>query len=159
MKKIVTLTGHKDCGKVKIAEELSKNSDVYYLKPYTDRPVPNGVYEEMIGDYHFIDKEELDQMIKDDKLLSCTTLNGHRYCFFESQLEEGYNIMIVDDYALVDVQNRYNGELYSVKVFSDKQTESDRVGVYVYNHEFDEVFNYDTGDISELEWRIGYDCD
>lgn len=152
MKKIVTITGHKNSGKVNVASKLCENSEVYFIKPYTDSEI-------VTGDFHFVSKNELDQKIKDDELLSCTTINGHRYCFFKSQLQVGFNVMIVDDYALVDVQNRWGGEIYSIKVWNDNQEDSDRVGVYLYNHEFDEVFHYGVDDIEDLEWRIGYDFD
>ena len=148
MKKIVTITGHRNSGKVNLASKLSENSEVYFIKPYTDSDI-------VTGDFNYVSKSKLDQMIKDEELLSCTRINEHRYCFFKSQLQNGYNIMIVDDYALVDVRSRWNGSIYSIKVWNENQDDSDRVGVYLYDHEFDEVFKYGLDDVDELEWRIG----
>lgn len=150
--KIVTLTGSKNCGKDVIAEKLSENSDVVYLKPYTDKKPLSSA--ELIVGYNVVSKNELDQMIKDNEVLSITRVNGHRWVYFKFQLTEAYNIMIVDDYGVCDVRTNWNGDLYSVKVVSKNMQDSDRVGVYLYNHDFDEVFDYDSDDFDELEARI-----
>ena len=158
MKRIITLTGHKNCGKLEIAMDLAKNSDVHYIKPYSDRKYPIGEIPERYGDFHVVSSDKLDKMIESDELLCMSVINDNRYCFFKSQLQEGYNVLIVDDYALADMRGKYD-DIYSVKVKSKNQKDSSRVGVYLYDHEFNEVFNYDTDDVSELEWRIGYDCE
>ncbi len=159
MKKIITLTGHKYSGKYKLANELANNSDVVFITPYTDKQIPIGEIAEMYGEYHYVPKEYLDHLIEEENLLSMTIINGTRYCFFECQLQNGFNILIVDDYGVVDIQNNWNGELYSVKVWSDKEEESERVGKFLYNHDFDEIFHYGVDDVSELEWRLSYDFD
>ena len=97
-------------------------------------------------------------MIQTEKVISITTIEHkgelHRYVFFESQLTAPYNVLIVDDYALVDFRSNWKGKLFTIRVKSKNQIESDRVGEYFYEHEFDEVFNYGIDDFDELEAKI-----
>lgn len=151
MKKIVTLTGSKNTPKIYIASKLSENSDVAYIKPYTDKEDLSSAELEM--EYHQVSVEEMDILLQSDDLLSCTRINGNRWAYFKSQLTHAYNVLIVDDYGLCDLRDVYDN-IYSIKVVSKNMKPSDRVGVYLYNHEFDEVFDYDTGDLYELEARM-----
>lgn len=160
-KTVVTLTGHKHSGKDYVAERLAMNSAVKYIKPYTDkgnRHLRENEIPEEYGGYHFVTKEELDLMIQTEKVISITTIEHkgelHRYVFFESQLTAPYNVLIVDDYALVDFRSNWKGKLFTIRVKSKNQIESDRVGEYFYEHEFDEVFNYGIDDFDELEAKI-----
>jgi hypothetical protein len=151
MKKIITLTGHKDCKKDLLAEDLAKNSAVGVIPPYTDKKLPIS----LTMDYIEVSKEKLDELIEKNEVLSETMIDGNRYVYFTSQLEYDYNILIVDDYALVDVKEHYpDKEIYLIKVYHENQKDSDRVGVYMYDHEFDKVFHYGTDDFGELEWEI-----
>ena len=155
---IITLTGHKNCGSDKIAERFAENSEAQWIQPYTDAPVPSiEPISQKHGDwYHYVSKERLDKMIEKQEVLCCTRIKGHRYVFFKAQLTAKYNVMIVDDYALIDVQDHYKGKIYTIKVKSNNQIESDRIGEYYYDHEFDEVFHYDYDSYDELEARISY---
>ena len=156
LNKVITLTGHKNCGKYNVAMDLAENSDVAFIKPYTDREIPLDDIPEEYGDFHYVSKDTLDLMIEDDEVLSSTMIDGNRYVFFKFQLTAQYNVLIADDYGVVDIKSNW-GDVYSVKVYSDKQIDSDRVGVYLYDHEFDEIFHYGLDDVDELEWRIGSD--
>ena len=149
--KIVSLTGV-GTGVNYVAEKLAENSDVVYLKPYTDKPKLSSA--ENLMDYHQISKDEMDIMIQNESVLCMTKINGHRWVYFEFQLKEAYNILITDDYSLVDLRDNYGGDLYTVKVATEENLKSKRIGVYLYNHEFDEVFDYKTDDIDELGARI-----
>lgn len=153
---ILTLTGHKNSGKEMIADNFTKNSNVAYITPYTDKPLDDGEIPEAHGDFHYVSKEKLDKIIEHQKVICCTRINGYRYVFFEKQLTAPYNVMILDDYALVDVKSRWKGRIYSVKVRSENEIQSDRVGEYYFDHEFDEVFNYGVDDFDELEARVSY---
>ena len=157
MKKIITLTGHKHCGKYLVACKLADNSDVAFIKPYTDKETSPSDGEDF--DFHYVSKDTLDDLIERETVLSSTTINGNRYVFFECQLEKPYNVLIADDYAVVDIQDKFKQNVYSIKVWNEMQVESERVGKYLYNHEFDEVFHYGVDDIDELIWRIEYDFD
>ena len=150
MNNIVSLTGHKNSGKVSVGLDLAKNSAVEFVKAYTDRP-SNDMW---IDCYHFVSPEKLDALIEERDVLYKSMVDGHRYVFFKDQLTAPYNVLILDDYGVADLQGKYSNYFYSVKVVSKNQKDSDRVGVYLYNHEFDEVFDYDTDEIEDLEARI-----
>ena len=156
MKMIITLTGHKHCGKEYIAEKFGMNADARVVTPYTDKPVTSDVEQSSYFDYHFVSRDKLDKMIENGSVLCSTIINGNRYVFFEWQLIVPYNVLIVDDYQLVDLQSNWKGKIYTIKVISKNQVESDRIGEYYYNHEFDEVFDYDMDSYDELEARISY---
>ena len=159
MKKIISITGAKNSGKLNLAMDLAENSDVEFITPYTDREIPIHELAEKYGDYHYVSKGTLDLMIKSEKVISSTTIDGDRFIFFEFQLTDGYNLLILDDYALADLRTNYKCKLYSIKVWSKKQENSDRVGVYLYNHEFDAVFEYGIDNVEELEWSIENDLE
>ena len=153
LNKIITLTGHKNCGKELIARRLAYNSDIQYVRPYTDKKVTIRADEYDLGDLNYVSKKKLDEMIEEEEVLSITTINGTRYVFFKSQLTEAYNVLIADDYAVMDIKGKWKN-IYTVKVYGHMQSDSDRVGEYLYDHEFDEVFNYDEDDLEMLEVRI-----
>lgn len=153
MKKIISLTGAKHSGKLNLAMDLAKNSDVVFIRPYTDREVPLSDIAWDFCEFHYVSKETLDLMIKSEKVLSTTTINGDRFVFFEFQLTEAYNVMILDDYAVCEVKDNYK-DVFTVKVHSDKEEKSDRVGEYLFDHEFNQVFYYGIDDIDVLEWVI-----
>lgn len=154
--KIITLTGGKNTKKEVLAYRLAKNSDVSYIKPYTDREVSDDVDESELNGYNYVSKDTLDTMIEEDEVLCSRIINGNRYVFFKSQLIHDYNVMIVDDYALVDLQSNWKEDLYSIKVKSNNEKASNRIDTYLYDHEFDKVYNIDTDDFDALEWGIGY---
>ena len=154
--KIITLTGGKNTKKEVLAYRLAKNSDVSYIKPYTDREVSDDVDESELNGYNYVSKDTLDTMIEEDEVLCSRTINGNRYVFFKSQLIHDYNVMIVDDYALVDLQSNWKEDLYSIKVKSNNEKASNRIDTYLYDHEFDKVYNIDTDDFDALEWGIWY---
>lgn len=152
---IITLTGHKNTKKDYIANKLCENSEVHYIKPYCDCEVTLRDDTNAYYDYHQVSKEKLDSMIKEYEVISIREINGIRFVFFEFQLDEGYNVMIVDDYSLMDVRANYpTDELFAIKLKSDDEVKSDRVDVYLYDHEFDEVFDVDYGDLDLLEVKI-----
>ena len=159
MRKIITLTGHRYCGKVSVAIKLSRNSDMEIVHPVTDKPIPKERTDYYGDEYAHVSKERMDELIATEHLLSQTVIDGYRYCFFEFQLKAPYNIMILDDDALVQTKENYDGDVYSIKVWSDNEKKSKRVGESVQDYEFDEIFHYKVDDVEELEWRIGYDLD
>lgn len=150
MNNIISLTGAKNSGQLKLAFDLAKNSAVGFVKPYTDRPF-NSIWSDC---YYFLSKEDLDTMIGEKEVLYQSIINGHRYVFFKEQLTETYNILILDDYGVAELSTKYSNDIYSIKVVSANEKNSTRVGVYLYNHEFDKVFDYDNDSVEELEWEI-----
>lgn len=154
-KKIIALSGHKYCGKVSVAIELAKNSDIEFIHPVTDKQTEN--HSDYYGDeYTHISKEKMNELVNSGKLLSMTVVGGYRYCFFDFQLKSEYSVMIVDDDALMQIIENFDGKLFTVRVYSDNEVKTDRVGNYT---KYDETFHYKVDDVSELEWRIGYEFD
>ena len=152
MKKIVTITGHKYTRKDTIATELAKNSEVEFVHPYTERDVVvDSGYD---SEYHIVLPSTLDKMIKDEKVLAITTVNDCRYVFFEFQFIKPYSVIIADDYAVIDIKKNWNGEVFTIRAVSDNEEQSDRVGEYLFKHEFDAIFDYARDDIHELEAEL-----
>lgn len=150
MRNIVSLTGHKNSGKLEVAWDLSKNSDVAFVKPFTDRPI-----HDLWSDcYNFVSKERLDELIESLEVLYSSKIGDYRYVFFKNQLVKDYNVLILDDYGVAELKNKYHKYFYSIKIVSQNQRDSERVGVYLYNHEFDKVFDYDNDYIGDLEADI-----
>lgn len=153
-KKIVTLTGHKFTKKTIVASRLANNSDVEYIKPYTDREIPKWMVEYEIEDLHFVLPSVLDKMIEEEDVLTMKTINGNRYVIFKFQMVAPYNVVIVDDYGVLDIESEWDGEVYTIRLVSDNEKQSDRVGEYLFKHEFDLVFDYNKDDFDELESKI-----
>lgn len=155
MKKIITLSGHKYCGKVSVAIELAKNSDMEFIHPVTDKPSQQTDY---YGDeYTHISKERMNELVNSGKLLSMTVVDKYRYCFFDFQLKSEYTLMIVDDDALSQIIENFDGKVFAIRVYSDNEVKTDRVGSN--DDIYDELFHFKVDDLSELEWRIGYEFD
>ena len=156
MKKIVTITGHKHTKKGIIATKLAQNSDVEYVRPYTARDLPKGLPHSLEAEYNIVLPSVLDDMMKTEKVLSVTEINGHKYVYFEFQFVKPYSVVIADDYAVVSIKDNWEwGDVFTIRLVSDNEVQSDRVGEYLYKHEFDVVFDVDRDDIYELEHLIG----
>lgn len=147
---IVTITGAKNSGQLDVALKLAENTAVNFVKCYTDRERNHLLWEDC---YIFVSKEELDTLLDEREVLYQTVLNGDRYVFFKDQVTHEYNVLIVDDYGVVELM-KYRPYFYSIKVVSSNEKPSSRVGVYLYNHEFDRLFQYGVEDIEDLEADI-----
>ena len=157
MDKLITLTGHKNSKKDWVARKLVENSDIEWITPFTDKKKDIGKDSEECGGYHFISKERMDEKLREEEWISKITVNGNRYVYFKSQLTADYIVLIVDDYGLMELfESIPRNNLYTVKVKSKDQIESDRVDSYLFDHEFDMTFDVDNGDINELEAHICY---
>ena len=157
MDRLITLTGHKNTKKDWVAGKLAENSDIEWIKPFTDKKKDIGKDSEECGGYHFISKEQMDEKLRDEEYIAKVTVNGNRYVYFKSQLTYDFIVLIADDYMLMELfQSIPRNNLYTVKVKAKDQIESDRVDSYLFDHEFDKIFDVDHGDIDELEAHICY---
>ena len=154
MKTIITLTGHKEVKKDYIANKLAENSDVGFVRPYTDIDTPFLEEDGKQWEYNVVLPSVLDDMVSEEEVLCYGEINGQRYVFFQFQLVHDYNVLIVDDYYLYDLKNKWDGAIYSVKLVQKDQVESERVGVIYKDEDFDMVFDVDRDDIFELEARL-----
>lgn len=143
MKKIITLTGAKNSPVDTVALKLSRNENVDYILPYTDN-----VHADYDMGYHIVSKASLENMIETDYVLQVTRLNGHTYAHFKFQLVNDYNILIVDDYGLQQVEKNWNGKLSAVYVTGGET--SDRVGV-MFGQEY---YNYIIVKDTDLDYLI-----
>ena len=92
MNKVLTLTGYKNCGKYNLAMDLAKNSDIEFIKPYTDKEIPLDDLPEKFGDFHYVSKDTLDMMIEDDEVLSSTMINGDLGYVAENSVPKGIEV-------------------------------------------------------------------
>ena len=152
--KIITVTGHKNCGKDIIAQRLSKYENVSYIKPYTDRELPQNAEPIDLEKYHYVLPTVMEDLLRDEKVLAMTEVNGHLYVFFEFQMRDEYNVLIADDYAVISIKDNFDGRVITVRVVSENETESDRVGEYLYAHEFDYFIDYDKYDLDDLRGLV-----
>ena len=145
MTKIIVLNGEKYTDKISVALRLASNSDVEYSVPYSTKDDPN---------YEYMRKKELLELIKQDTPLMTTHLKGEIYVYLKSQFTADYCVVIADDYALIELQNTWKGDIITVRLISEKSEKSERSNVYLYNHDFDIVFDFDNDDFHMLEAMI-----
>ena len=151
--KIITITGHKNCRKEFLVADLSKEDGVQYVKPYTNRevlPYLDETYKDM---WNCIPTDELSDKAMFEKVLAKTEINGHLYMFFDSQMTAPVNIVFADDYAVASIKENWDN-VVTVRVVADDEIQSDRVGEYLYQHEFDYVFDYDKDNYQELKEKL-----
>lgn len=98
--KILLILGKSGSGKTTIAEGLCKDKDKYhFIDSYTDRP-KRDVNE---TGHTFVDRGQMDVLLKGDDVVASTEINGKRYCTIKSQFDENrVNVYIVDLYGIND---------------------------------------------------------
>ena len=139
-----------------IATKLAENSDVNYIKPYMGLELPNGYEFSDLEDVHIVLPSVLEDMKREEKVLSLTTIEDKEYVFFDFQMLAQYNVIIVDDEGLKSLRENWDGNIFSIFVKSSNQKPSKRVGTIFAEHDFDMVFNVDLDDIDELEARLSW---
>lgn len=152
MKTIITLTGLKQSGKWKLAYQWDKNENVSFINPYTDavnRP------QDMI----YLDTVKLADKTRDESVLCGTMIKGKNYVYFESQLINDFNILIVDDYALDELMQSYDGRIVKVWVENPKAEASERCGHYHSKDYYDYVYNVGLDDADEFLETLAYDVE
>ena len=144
--RLVVINGAKHSKKDIVAMKLAKNSDCVWIKPYTDSKF-------LFDDYPHLNEEQLTRKMEREVPLCESVVNGHRYVFFENQLNAEYVVMIGDDRIITYLKNNWDGDLLTVKVHSKDEEYSARN--LLPDKDFDIVFNVDMDDIDELEELIG----
>ena len=149
--KIVTISGGKFTKKDWLAHRLAENSDVVYVRPYTDKKIP--IYDE--EDYIYLNEKQLSaKMNQENPLVVFTTARGNRYIFFENQLRTEFCVLILDDAGVHAVKKEFGNNVITIRVHSRNEKPSDRV--LMKDSEYDIVFNVDTDDYFDLENKIEY---
>lgn len=146
MNRIVTITGHKHPKKAILFDDLNKMNGVQFVKPYTDRELPHNSEKIHYEEYNYVLPAVMEDMLRDEKVICKTVVNGHRYVFFAFQMTEKVNVLFADDYGVVQIKENYDN-VCTVRLVSnrdsDKTYRSERVGEYLYTHEFNFVFELD----------------
>lgn len=143
--KLVTITGRPNTGKDLVAMRLDENSDVRYIKPYTDKELPiNSETYEHDGLIH-LSKKQLDDKLNREVPLLIREINGSRYVFFENQLNADYIVLIVDEDSLDHLRRKFQDKLFRIYVTKSTCSRSEK---------YDVVFNPDTDDIDFLEVKL-----
>lgn len=149
--KIVTVTGHKNSKKEFVVADLVKDDErVQYVKPYTSRELPPNADEIYAEDYHYVLPTVMEDMVRDEDVLLDQTINNHRYVIFAFQMTAPVNVVFADDYGVIQIKDKWDN-LFTVKVHNQKEIHSERVGEYLFDHEFDCVFYSDKDDVAVLK--------
>ena len=146
--KIITLTGLKQSKKTKLAELWSKNENVSYIQPYTTNRDSEHLY---------IDKDKMYVKLGSEPPLHATMIDGEYYCHFKSQLNNDFNILIVDDYALKDIRENFDGRIISVWVDDPKGEASERVGHYYTKEDYEYIYNVGLDSPDEFLESLAFD--
>ena len=133
--------------------KLASNSDVVYVKPYTDAPVPINLEEYQQDEYiHLNVKQLADKMEREPVACTCD-IGDNRYVFFQNQFSNGYVVLLVDDECLKTLKDKYGSDVVSVRVKSYSEEPSNRSG-NLRDDYFDVVWHYDEDDYDTLEAEI-----
>ena len=150
MKQIIALSGLKQSGKVKLCELWDQNANVSYIKPFTDNP------KRRFDGYSFLPTKDLHKKMDEESILCSSMVKDFDYIYFQSQLINDYNLLIVDDYALKELKEIYP-KIITVWVENPKAEDSGRVGVIYRKSDYDYIYNYGLDEPEEFLEQIAFD--
>ena len=144
--KIIAICGKPNSKKDYVAMKLSENSDISYVRPYSDKSIPVNI-EPYESDDSYVYLSEYKLSVKMDKEvpLAVREIKGHRYVFFENQLRAEYVVLILDEATLDQLRKDYDGEIFAIYT---------TVTTCSHPEKYDVVFNPDTDDIDLLEVKL-----
>lgn len=151
--KIIALNSAKNGKKSAVAMELAKNSDVVYVRPYTDAPVPINQESYEQDEYIHLNVKQLAHKMEREKVAVSIDVGDNRYVFFENQFIRGFVVLLLDDDSIKTVKSQYGEDVITVRVKSSTEEHSERSG-NLRDGFFDIVFDYDTDDVHNLEAMI-----
>ena len=149
--KLIAISGPKYSKKDTLAMKLSQNSDCIWIKPYSDRPVRVNS-DDTEDRFIKLNGIQLNTKINKEMPLAITEINGHKYVFFENQLNAEYVVLTGDDRIISYLKDNWDGELVTIKCHSNIEQSSEICTLD--DDEFDIVFNVDTDDYDFLECQI-----
>lgn len=108
MSKIFVVMGKSASGKDTIFQELSKRlkSEVKTFVGYTTRPIRSG--EENGREYYFVDKETLNQLTKEGKVIECRNYNTVHGIWSYFTVDDGQIDLKHNDYIFIGTLEAYN---------------------------------------------------
>ena len=74
---MILLVGASASGKTEIAKYLQAHYGIKKVITHTTRPMRSGERQDV--DYHFVSKEQFDQLKKEDSFVETTHYNGNEY--------------------------------------------------------------------------------
>lgn len=151
MRKILTLSGLKQSGKRKIAEQLERNENCSYIRPFTSA-------KDCPEDFIKVDEDYLYQLAGENPPLSFVRIGDYNYVYFEMQLDNDFNIIIADDDEVVNIQKNYDGEVYTIWIESKNAEPSERSGKHGTSY-YDYVFNANTDSLDEFIEEVAFDVE
>ena len=151
MKKIVTLTGHKYVQKDLIAHKLSMQDDnIEWIRPYVGIDLPSELTIELESHFNVVLPRVLERMMAEEKVLYSETIDDRTYVYFEFQMVNDINVLVVKDEGVLAIKENWSGETYSVFLSSEKQEKSEGVEELMSIWDFDNAFDVDEDDIDDL---------
>ena len=147
---IITLTGLKNSGKIRLAETWDRNENVSYIKPFTDNP------KKRFDAYPFLPTKKLFEKMDEEMVLATSTVNDFTYVYFKSQLINNFNVLVVDDYTLKELKEVVPN-VTSVWVDDPNGEDSERVGVIYRKSDYNYIFNYGLDEPDEFIEQVAFD--
>ena len=148
--KIITISGHKNSEKVKLAEKWDRNENVSLINPVTTKER---------DDFIHLTPYELESKIEEERPLLSTIIDAETYCYFPSQLKNDWNIFILDDLCLKDLKDNFDGKIVTVWVKDPKAEKSMRTGLIYRESDYDYVFNVGMDDPDEFLEQLAFDVE
>ena len=144
--KLIVITGDKNSGKDYLASKLSENSDIKFIKPYSDKMSNHTTYDE-VYDCSFIpiNDKKLNVKMECEIPLFERVIGNNRYVVFQNQLNAEYALLILDKYTLDQVRRDYDFSIFSIYCTQ---------GTCDNPQDYDVVFNPRVDDIDFLEVKL-----
>lgn len=144
--KVLCINGLSGTGKSTFARDLCSDLDgLHLIQSVTTRP-----QREYEVDHIFVSKSGMfKRKIKEDPIAE-TKINGHLYCAFPSQFQEGkVNVYVVDGQGVEDMKAS-DWDVLAVRLINDPFTieRSGRYGLYLSDDEFDLLVDLEDGNTS-----------
>lgn len=149
--KIITVSGHRNSAKVKLAENWDRNANVTLINPVTTNMERE--------DFIHLKPDVMEMKIEEEQPLVSTTLDGETYCYFESQLSNDWNIFILDDLCLHELKENFTGKIITVYVKDPNADKSARTGMLYGESDYDYVFNVGLDDPDEFLEQLAFDVE
>ena len=105
-----------------------------------------------------VDEDYLYSMVGKIPPLSFVRVGDFNYAYFETQLDNDYNIIIADDDEVVNIQNNYGGEVYTIWVENKKAEHSERSGNHPLSY-YDYIFDMDADSLEEFIEEVVFDIE
>jgi len=142
--KIVVVCGFSSSGKDRISKYIANNYNYSEVISYTSRPMR--VNESEGNPYHFITKQNFEEMLSNNKFIECRTYNTlvnnipdiWYYGVSKSSinLSKHNYIVVLDILGLIQFKKHYKDNIISFFINVDEQTRKERC---INREDFDEI--------------------